>query len=261
MSPLLKNEVRLSLGSRHSSAGLWRAGWTARCIGKAESHGGDGAAIERLLARLRETAPALPRRATVCVDDEWLHYALLPATGSWRQADLAARRHFADILGDDSRLVARQLLPGARQWLVVALDGALVTQWHDTLADQGIGLRKVQAALLQDLWRCRGDLPQRDGVVAVLRRHGVALAGFQGGELHSLGWERCDMDQPQIWIDRIQAFRARLALATAPRALADPGLVRLLTANPAQQVIARGLAVPLGWQLIDDRSTEPLATS
>lgn len=252
MSLLLKNELRLSVGGLHSAAALWRAGWTARCTANADTHGGDGPAIDRLLVSLTDAGHALPRHAAATVGDDLLRYAVLPASGPWRRARLAAQRYFADVLGDDTMLVAYRLLPGGRQWLAVGLDRALVLQWREALAGQGIGLRSVRAALLQDLWQVRGELPRRDGVVAVLRDQGVALAGFRSGALRSLGWERCDMASPQLWVARIQAFHARLALASMPSSMDDHGIVRLLVPNPAQRVAARGLATPLGWRLIGD---------
>lgn len=231
MSLLLRNELRIAIGGRRCEASVWHAGWPARRIAHVQGPGSDAAALTALLSSLSADGQALPRTARLCLDDDLLHYALLPADGPWSQAQTRAVRHFSDVLGDDGLLVARRLLPGARQWLTVAADGNLVSAWSQALAEQGCTLRAVQAALLEDLWRHRHQLAMTEGVVACLRAQGLALAGWRQGRLQSLAWERCDMQQPILWTQRIQAFAARLALgsdgAPATGAAADTGVLLL----------------------------------
>lgn len=253
MSLLLRNELRVAIGSRHCEASVWRAGWPARRVVHAQGPGSDAAALGRVLANLAAEGQALPRNVCLCLDDDLLHYALLPADGPWSQAQASAVQHFADVLGDDGLLVARRLLPGARQWLAVAADGRQVGAWSQALAEQGCSLRSVRAALLEDLWRHRHQLALSQGVVACLREHGLALAGWRDGRLQALAWERCDMQQPLLWTQRIQAFEARLALGGAPSAGHS---VVLLAAAAALADAQQAIAPFAGWQLISTGAAE-----
>ncbi len=253
MSLLPKNELRVAMGSRHCEASLWRAGFLPRRLAHAQGAGSDAAALSTVLAGLATEGHALPRSATLCLDDDLVHYALLPADGPWSTVQARATQHFCEVLGDDSLLVARRLLPGARRWLAVATDARQVSAWSQVLADQRCTLRSVGVALLEDLWRNRHQLALRNGVVACLRDHGLALAGWRDGQLQDLVWERCDMQQPLLWTQRIQAFVARLALTGA----SSPGDGVMLLAAPTALAEARQAIEPFAdWQLISAQAAE-----
>jgi hypothetical protein len=255
VSLLLRNELCLELGAQTSRARIWRAGWPASCVADVRDSADATQVLERLLAHLVKDGHDLPARARIVVADELLHYAVLAARGSWRQGQQAARDHFANLLGPDPWLVTSRLMPGGTHWLAVASEQSLVANWQQGLADVDVRLLSVRAALPEDLWSLRRQLPWSGGVLAVLREQGLMLAGFDNGSLCSASWERCDMAQPGGWIARIEAFSERLALNCGHAGLAVANTVRVHTSVAALRELLAAASVPQGWELLTASNT------
>ena len=250
MSLLLKSELRVRMGVQGCEAEVWRAGWTRRPVAQAHTRGDDGALLEQALENLLDQGQTLPARATMVVADEFLYYAVLPCENSWGQAMAQARSRFADSLGEDELLIALQLSPDGGQWLAVAVDAGLVETWRATLAAQGIALNALRPGLFEDLWAWQVAWPLEDGLIALMRDQGVMCVGVLGGSVHSIGWERCDVSQPELWCARVQACAQRLS-SSRPEAGSAAAVPVLLVPESAESASALQLLVPaLGWQVL-----------
>ncbi len=264
MLPLLKNELRLRVGPQACEASLWRAGWPARCTGAATARGGAGVALELALGTLIADGHELPRRASLCADDEFLYYATLPANGSFNDSVAQARAHFTAMLDADDWLVLTHLAPCGRIWLAVAIAAELVDGWRATLAERGVELRHVRAALFDDIWRLRAELPKGEGLVVLLRREGVMMVGLRQGVIVDIAWERCAVDDAAVLRARVQGHRELLSFELAesaenaeleqssaqPLPLPLPLIlpVFVAAADAAQQAEVATLAAGQGWQ-------------
>lgn len=262
MLPQLKNELRLRVGPQACEASLWRAGWPARCTGSATARGGAGVALEQALGSLTAAGHELPRRASLCADDEFLYYATLPANGSFNDSVAQARAHFTAMLDADDWLVLTHLAPCGRIWLAVAIAAELVDGWRATLAERGVELRHVRAALFDDIWRLRAELPKGEGLVVLLRREGVMMVGLRQGAIVDIAWERCAVDDAAVLRARVQGYRELQAFEVAassedaeleqssgqPLPLLLDLPVFVAAADAAQQAEVATLAAGQGWQ-------------
>jgi hypothetical protein len=252
VSLLLKSELRLRLGPRGCDAGLWSAGLSARCVGRASS--ADDADIEQVLDALAAQGHDLPRSAKVCVEDEFLYYALLPAAGRWRAAQARAREHFAAASGDHHLLVETSLLPDGRSWVAVAIGTGLVDRVRSSLAARDVELRGLSAALLDDLAALRGEHALELGVIVLLRSEGATMVGLQDGVLADIAWERCDLAEPESIATRVRGYRARFAQQVGlPHAAGDLPVLAL-PANAAQQALLGPVALAQGWRVLSPAS-------
>jgi hypothetical protein len=161
-----------------------------------------------------------------------------------------ARSRFADSLGDDELLVALQLSPDGGQWLAVAVDVALVETWRATLAAQGVALSELRPGLFEDLWTWQVAWPMEDGLIALMREQGVMCLGVLGGALHSIGWERCDVSQPELWCARVQACAERLSSARAEGDAAGAVPVLLVPESGESAAALQLLGPTMGWQVL-----------
>ncbi len=249
MSPLLRNEVRLRVGPRRCQASLWRAGLRPRCAARSLVHGPAEASIEQALGALVAEGHRLPRAASMCVEDEFLYYAALPAGGSWAQAQARARSHFNDLMVDAELQVQTSLAPGGHTWLAVAVSVDRVDAWRDTLAGRDIELRGLRAALFEDLWTRRADLPTADGMVALMRSEGAMLVAVKGGAIDDIAWERFDVDDPALLIARIRGYSARLAQQSGSPVAAAYAPPLIVPADAAGQASITPLALARGWRV------------
>lgn len=211
MSLQWRNELRLSLGPRHCSGAVWAAGIRPRQLGAAQVSGGD-ALLDRVLGELVGQGIDLPQQASVCLGDELLYYALLPADGPWREVESRAMAHFSDALGQDSLLVGAALTPCGRRWLAVAAEGPRIEDINEVLAERGVGLHRVTAELLDELGRIGRDAPS-DGVLVMLRHQGAMLLAMQAGSVIDLTWERMDLQATASVRARVLAYAERTALS------------------------------------------------
>lgn len=258
MSLLLKNELRLRLGAQGCAAEVWRAGWARRPAAEVRVQGSDGAQLEQALDALLDQGQALPRKATICVGDEFLYFAVLPAEGSWQHAQAQAEACFADSLGGDERLVTLQLSPDGGQWLAVAVDAALVDGWRQTLATQGVTLSGLRPGLFEDLWRWQLAWPLDDALIVLMRDQGVMCLGVLAGAVHSIAWERCDVSQPELWCARVQACAERLSAAREDGDDGEAGStvpVVLVPEHEAEAAALQMLSPMLGWQVLSRAAT------
>lgn len=253
----LQNELRLRVGPQTCEASLWRAGWPARRTGAAIARGGVGVALEQALGRLIADGHELPRRASLCAEDEYLYYATLPASDLFGDSVAQARAHFTTLLDADDWLVLTQLAPCGRIWLAVAIAAELVDGWRVTLAERGVELRHVRTALFDDVWRLRAELPADDGLVVLLRREGAMMLGLRQGAIVDIAWERCAVDDAALLRDRVQGHRQRLSFELAEHAELEQSSappvplilpVFVAPADAAQQTELTPLADGQGWR-------------
>jgi len=231
VSLLPRNELRLRLGPRH------------------------GAAIDERLAALAEAGRALPRRASVCAEDEYVYYATLPAPAHWKQAREAAGEHFSALLGEHDLLVDATLAPCGTRWIAAAVDAALVQGWRESLAAHGVALQGLRTALLEDLWTLRARIALADGVLALVRSEGVSLVALAGGAVRDLAWERCEVDDLEVLAERIASGAAELFAGDDNT---QPVPVCLVPSAQGDLQALRELCARRGWTLDEGlRSVAP----
>jgi hypothetical protein len=245
----LKNELRLRIGPQRCEASIWRAGVQTRCAGRTQVRSRDDVAIDQALSALVADGHALPGAASVCVEDEFLYYTTLPAGGAWNDAHAAARDYFAELVDDENIFVETSLAPCGHNWLAVAINAGLVDGWRDALAGRDIELRHVRAALFEDLWTLRPDLPMDDGVAVMMRREGATIIGLQAGRINNIAWERCEVDDPAALVARVHGYCARLPQRDSAAVAHEPA-VFIVPADVAQQASITPLAAQLGWRVI-----------
>lgn len=248
MSLQLRNELRLRLGPRRCEAAIWRAGVQTRCAGRASAEGGGIESIDSVLAALAAQGHRLPATASVCVEDEFLYFATLPATGSWSEANAEAIDYFDAMIGAEDLLVETSLAPCGTTWVAVAIDGARVDGWRAALAGHDIELRHVRAALLEDLWTVRSEVPDGSGLVALLRQEGATVVGLRDGCIANISWERCDLAELPSLGQRLMGCRARFVQAEGVDPAA-PVPMLLVPQDGAQHRLVSPMAVERGWQL------------
>ncbi len=241
----LRNELRLRLGPQHRAAEVWSGGLFPRLAGETAQPGTSSAPIDELVATLGAAGLALPPRASVCAEDEFVYYATLPALGSWKEANAAAGEYFAGLLGDADLLVDTTLAPCGTRWIAAAIDAALVQGWRQSLETHGVALHSVRPALLEDLWALRPHVALDDGVLALVRGEGVSLVALAGGAVLDLAWERCDVDELGVLADRIASGAAELLDADE----SQPLPVCVVAAPHADLAPLRELAASRAWTL------------
>lgn len=250
MSLQLRNELRLRLGPRRCEAAIWRAGVQTRCAGRASAEGSGLESIEQALAALEAQGHRLPATAAVCAEDEFLYFATLPATGSWSEAHADALDYFDAMVGAEDLLVETSLAPCGTTWVAVAIDGGRVEGWRAALAERDIEMRHVRAALLEDLWSLRGEVPDGDGLVAMLRHEGATVVALRAGCISDISWERCDMAELQALNRRLTGCRNRFVGAAGADAKEAMPLL-LVPQDAAQHLQVLPLAAEKGWRLAD----------
>lgn len=248
MSLQLRNELRLRLGPRRCEAAIWRAGVQTRCAGRASAEGGGVESIEVALAALTAQGLRLPTTASLCVEDEFLYFATLPATGSWSEANAEALDYFEAMIGAEDLMVETSLAPCGTTWVAVAIDGSRVEGWRAALEGHGIEMRHVRAALLEDLWSVRGDVPEGDGLVAMLRREGATVVALREGCISDISWERCDLGELQSLSLRLMGCRNRFVRAAGVDSMTVMPLL-LVPQDAEQHRQVSPLAAEKGWQL------------
>jgi hypothetical protein len=241
----LRNELRLRLGPQHRIAEVWSGLLFPRLAGETAQPGPSNAPIDELVATLSQAGVELPRRASVCVEDEYVYYTSLSGLGGWKEANEAAGAYFSDLLGDLDLLVDSTLSPCGTRWISAAIDASLVQGWRQSLEAHGVSLHSVHPALLEDLWALRPHVALDDGVLAMVRSEGVSLVAIAAGAVVDLAWERCDVDDFGVLSERIASGGAELLDADESQPLPV-----CLVASPQGDLEAlRELAASRAWQL------------
>lgn len=249
MSLLLRSEMRLRLGPLRCEASLWRAGLPGRAVAEVSTPGGEELDIEPLLEALLAEGHDLPTRASICMADEYLYYAVLPASGAWANAQAQARRYFIEAIGTDELLVQTSLTPCGRRWIAVAAESGRIEMLRETLAQRDVELRHVFPALLVDLEALRAELRDDQAVLVIMRTEGASIVDVQDGSISGIAWERIDLDDIGMLTARVQGHLLRHRLA-APGAVQAPGLaVVIAPADPAQHEQLQAVALSNGWRL------------
>lgn len=191
---------------------------------------------------------ALPSRAALCVEDEYLYALLLPASGTWGEVDAAARAQFAQMLGHAELHVRMSLAPCGTRWIGVALEAARLEEWRETLAARGIELLHVHPALLEDLAALNAELrealPNQEGLVVLVRSEGASLIGMTKQSITHLEWERCDVTDAQQLGARIEAHRLQHAAASE-----ELPAVCVVPCTGGQRLLLEDLCTEHGWKL------------
>jgi len=238
-------------------AQIWRAGWPRGPAAEVRLQGADGTQLEQALEVLLEQGQALPSKATICVTDEFLYFAVLPAEGSMQRALVQARACFSDSLGDDELLVTLQLSPDGGQWLAVAVDADLVDGWRQTLAMHGVTLAALRPGLFEDLWHWRLAWPLEDALIVLMRGQGLMCLGVLSGAVHSIIWERCDVSQPELWCARVQACAERMSAARDDADTDSAVTVILIPEHEEQGAALQVLSPERGWQVLSRDAAKP----
>ncbi len=246
MSLLLKNELRLRLGPQHCDAEIWRAGLRAKKAGHASASGDAGDAIELALAALATQGHALPLRASLWVEDEALYTMMLPADGTPSDALAVARGQFMELLGHDDLSVQITLAPCGTQWIVIALEAALLAMWRETLAMRGIAIAHVRSALLEDINTMRVDLGTHTGHAVFVRREGASVLGVTPQTVTRIDWERCDVTDPEQLAGRIEAQGLQQATDDVDEELPA---VCIVPYNAGQRAMLQDMCAQRGWTL------------
>jgi hypothetical protein len=236
------------MGPQRCEAAIWRAGVQTRCAGRATAAGNGVEAIEKALASLVAQGHRLPATATVCAEDEFLYFTMLPANTSWNEAHDAAIDYFEAMVGSEDLLVETSLAPCGTRWVAVAIEGGRVDGWRAALTAQDIEMQHVRAALLEDLWSVRDEVPGGNALVAMLRDEGATVVALRKGCIAEISWERCDLAQLPSLSARLNGCRARFAQTLG---LDSPMLMPLLIV-PQDSVQHRRMAplsVENSWQL------------
>jgi hypothetical protein len=240
----------LRIGPQRCEAAIWCAGVQTRCTGRVTAEAGGVEALQNALADLVAQGHRLPSTATVCVEDEFLYFATLPATGTWTKANEAASDYFEAAIGAEDLLVQTSLSPCGTTWVSVAIEGGRVDEWRTALDGHDIEMRHVRAALFEDLWSIRSDVPPGGALVAMLRHEGATVIALREGCIANISWERCDLAELESLGLRLAGCRTRLRqIVGDDGAMATPLL--LVPQDSAQHQQMSAWAAEKGWQLAD----------
>jgi hypothetical protein len=249
VSLLLKSELRLRLGPQHCAASIWRAGLKSRSVGSVLVVGDDDP-VEQAIVGLLAQGHDLPAVAAVCLEDELMYYATLPAVGFTAQADNAAREYFARTVSDDSLLIQTSLAPCGRTWIAAALEAAWVDQLRERLGAHDIELRHIRGALFEDLKSVHREMAGSDGMVVMLRSEGATIVGLKGGCIVDISWERFDLAELGAVATRLRGYRSRFAHSIGrPQSGGTDFEVLLVPANDDQRELLGPLVQAHGWRL------------
>jgi hypothetical protein len=241
--------MRLRLGPQHCAATLWQGHFRPSVVATAEVH-----SVTKPIAAVLEALAAQghdkPSSARVCIEDELLYYDLWPAVASGRAGEEARQLELREVHGDEPMAVSSRLTPCGTQWLSVAMSQALLSGLQDELAEHGVRLRQVSAAMPDDLFAVRDALPH-SGVVALLREEGMVLLSLVRGRLTDVSWERCNLGMAASMIDRIKGYVYRFARAAPDDAVteAHPDVLLVVT-HAAQRVKLSRLAKAREWRVV-----------
>lgn len=203
MSLPWKSDLRLSL-TREGCHAQRLAPWSRRVLAEARASGSPQEALTAVLRRLRETAQ-LPASARLTVSDEQAYLALRTSARRWTVARREATRHFARAIGRTDLVVQVAGFGHSSTWIAAAVEAADLDAWRGALAAEGVRLRSLGLALLDDLRDIAPRIGER-AVVALLRREGVSLVRIDAGVPVELAWERCDPDSMRCIEQRVLAF-------------------------------------------------------
>jgi hypothetical protein len=209
VSRIWKSELRLDLRIGGCQAEMRGAGWKRRLIASASAAGTGAAAISAALSALQlvdDGAALLPADARLTVADEYVCYALLDAQISTLHALDEATQQFNAALGREDLVVQVSPLPAGNGWLAAAVLETDLHAWADALADAGVRLEHLHPALVQDLARMAGHVPEDDAAIALLRDNGATLVRLEGGVPAALAWEPFDVEDRGALDRRLQTF-------------------------------------------------------
>lgn len=249
MSLLQKSEMRLRLGLQHGTATLWQGYVRRSAVATVEVHAVTkpiAAVIEALVSQ----GHAKPSSARVCIEDELLYYDLSPATAPRRAVEEARQQASREIHGGEPMVVSSRLTPCGTQWLSVSMPQSLLDGLQDEMAEQGVKLHQVSAAMPDDLFAVRDVLPH-SGVVALLREEGMVLLSLVRGRLTDVSWERCNLGMNALMIDRIKGYLYRFVHDAPDDALTEEHPDVLLVVTHAAQLVKMGrLAKAREWRVV-----------
>jgi hypothetical protein len=127
---------------------------------------------------------------------------------------------------------------------------SLLAGVQDELAEQGVRLLEVSAAMPDDLFAVRGVLP-RSGVVVLLREEGMVLLSLYDGRVADVFWERCNLAMANLMIERINGYAYRFARHASEDMLVDTHPdVLLVVSHAAQRVKLGRLAKAHDWRVV-----------
>jgi hypothetical protein len=244
VSLLLKNELRLRLGPQHCTATIRGAGFRPRPVGQASAEGPE--AIELALAGLVEQGHALPQRAALWIEDEALFTMMMPADATAEQCQELARVQFSQLLGHAELNVQMSLAPCGTQWIAIALETALLSQWREALEARGIQIVQVCSALIEDMNAVRGELGAHTGHAVFVRREGASVVGVTPDTVTHIEWERCDVTDPQQFAARIEAQGLQHSGEGLDEVLPA---VHVIPHSPGQRAMLEELCEQRGWTL------------
>ena len=218
MSLRFRNELRMELRMGSCHVEMSGRGWRPRPAAVADGTGAGAAALSAALQALRLTEiESLPTVARLTVADEYVYYALLDEGLSPQAAREQAQLRFADVLERSDLRVQVMPLGGSsasRRWLAAAVAEQDLQAWSDAMAQVGVRLTHLHAALIEDLRQLADQIREDDAVIALLRDEGVSLVRLREGLPIALAWERFDADLPDSLEQRLRAF-IRAAAAEA----------------------------------------------
>lgn len=248
MSLLLKSELRLRVGPRHCQIAHWRAGLASRPASTRFVSGAPETLIDEALDALDDGQSVLPQKACVQVEDEHLFMAMLPVQGNWRTAQTQAQRYFDEVLGPEPLLVDVTLAPCGTLWVAAAVYAEQIEAWRHSLAERDVTLTRVSLALLDDLQALRREVTLQDGLLVLVRSEGVSFVTLQAGGVTDVVWERCDLDDIDALVARVQSHLAALAPDASAPETPQPG-VCLVPLRAFQTQTLQQSASQLGWQV------------
>lgn len=262
MSRLWKSELlRVQLGSWHCTATVLRRRglrWLPGLSARAEGQGRE--ALEAALAGLAlgqtGAEPTLPGSARIELDDEVVHYALLPVSGRWHAVQDRAREQFGEILGHTGWHLGHTLAPGGSHWLVMAAEMSVIDPVTALLRERGIATEAIVGSLCLDLDQAQPRLAALPSLtwLAVVRDHGVQLLQFGAGRQHliGLGWHRLDWRDADALVSRLAALCQGEACVLLPA----------LSGSEASESARTALIAPARqrqWLLLDPAPADTLA--
>lgn len=210
MSRLWKSELRLELRTNVCYAALHSGGLNRRVMGSASAPGRGAAAITAAIDALRMAdSPFLSADARLTVADEYIDFALMPGHLTAAAAEKRAKDQFAAALGHDELLVHVLALPGHRGWLAAAIDLTDFDAWTEALLNEGVTLRHIHPALIEDLRNLHARIVEPDAVLVLLREEGATLVRLDDGVPASLMWERFDASNHLALESRLRRFARR----------------------------------------------------
>lgn len=236
MSQPWKSELQVRL-TRDACAVQLRAPWSRRVLAEA---GADGPVAEALPAALkqlrRQGHDPLPAQARLLVPEELVYLSLRPACHAWRIAQRDAVDHFAQALGRQDLVVQVAAMPDGAAWLAAAIEPADLAAWQRLFGEQGLELKRVELALLDDLQHIAAQVGAQ-ATVALLRDEGMTLVRIADGVPVELGWERCDLQAQRAVEQRLLAYQGAI-LSSEPAPLLM--LCRTASQREQWQRLARG---------------------